>query len=190
MNLTTEQITQLVAKYPYLIPRNVWTGEKEEDYDYSYIHGQYELPTGWNRLFLLLCKELLPHIVASKLKDKFYFTQIKEKYGTMRVYTSCLPDAADNIIGYYESFSKYVCFICGQFAKYYTTGWVAYYCENCSPRREASMHRLCKQSCYTARYYTKTEDYVIRKSFRPLIKTYKYVKNMTDEQFFQFLMED
>ena len=39
-----EQIKKLVERYPYLLPRNVWTGEVPEDYDYTYIIG-VEVPT-------------------------------------------------------------------------------------------------------------------------------------------------
>lgn len=36
---------KLVKKYPFLLPRNVWTGEVSEDYDYSYTQAD-ALPSG------------------------------------------------------------------------------------------------------------------------------------------------
>lgn len=34
--MTQEEIKQLVERYPYLLPRNVWTDKVPEDYDYTY----------------------------------------------------------------------------------------------------------------------------------------------------------
>lgn len=39
----------LVKKYPWILPRNVWTGKVPDDYDYSYT--EWELPTGWHKAF-------------------------------------------------------------------------------------------------------------------------------------------
>ena len=52
--MTNEQIKQLVERYPFLLPRNVFTDELEEDYDYSYLF-PLEIPQGWFNLFFQLC---------------------------------------------------------------------------------------------------------------------------------------
>ena len=111
MNWTTTQIKQLVEKYPYLAPHNSWTGKVVEEYDYSYTE-LCSLPEGWHKLFLLLCKELRPHIEKAGLLNTWYFTQLKEKYGTMRVYTCNTPKTIDHLIDLYECYSKYVCLCC------------------------------------------------------------------------------
>ena len=34
----------------------MWTGLPIKDWDYTYINGVGDLPEGWERLFLLFCK--------------------------------------------------------------------------------------------------------------------------------------
>ena len=36
METTKEQNKKLIERYPFLMPRNRWTGKVPEDYDYSY----------------------------------------------------------------------------------------------------------------------------------------------------------
>ena len=91
MTLTPEQRKKLVKLYPYLQPRNVWTDKVSEDYDYSYIRGEHELPTGWLRLFFLYCKNLRNRLVETDALDKFRFSQLKEKYGRMCLYNFGIP---------------------------------------------------------------------------------------------------
>ena len=79
IKLNEAQIRELINRYPYLLPRNVWTGKVVEDYDYSYILGQYEIPWGWFRLFLLYCKNIRELLEKANYLNKFQFTQIKEK---------------------------------------------------------------------------------------------------------------
>ena len=188
MNLTVEQTTQLVKKYPYLTPHNSWTGKIIEDYDYSYTEA-WGLPDGWHRLFYLLCKHLRPHLEKANLLDTFYFTQIKEKYGTMRVYTSCLPDSVDHMIDLYECYSKYVCQSCGESAKYCTHGWIAHLCERCV--KEESADVIKHSNVATFECFDKDSGfYRLKYSYRPIKTEYNKIKNMSDEEFFNYLMED
>ena len=53
---TVEQNKKLIEKFPYLMPINLWTLEPVKDYDFDYIRGDYELPDGFMRCFLLYCK--------------------------------------------------------------------------------------------------------------------------------------
>jgi hypothetical protein len=55
--MTKEQNKKLVERYPFLLPRNVFTDELEEDYDYSYIF-PLEISPGWFELFLQLCEDI------------------------------------------------------------------------------------------------------------------------------------
>ena len=41
---------QLCEKYPFLLPRNRWTGLVHPDYDYSYTELD-AMPTGWRKAF-------------------------------------------------------------------------------------------------------------------------------------------
>ena len=69
MELTVEQNKLLVERFPFLKPRNVWTGEFSEDYDYSYIVGVGDVPRGWERLFLLYCKHLRETLVETNFLE-------------------------------------------------------------------------------------------------------------------------
>ena len=46
-----EQNKKLCERYPFLLPRNVFSDKLEKDYDYSYIKGIGEIPEGWSKLF-------------------------------------------------------------------------------------------------------------------------------------------
>lgn len=186
MNLTVEQINKLTDKYPYLIPRNSWTGEVIEDYDYTYTE-MWALPDGWHRLFLLFCKNLKPHLEKANFLDKFYFTQLKEKYGTMRIYTSGVPDSVNDLISYYEAFSEQICIVCGKPSNWETIGWVSFVCdEHCKYKQES--HKLHSKSCMTLFRYSKDESYQYQKSFRPLRNEYNYVCTLTEEEFIDYLL--
>ena len=91
LNLTKEENKMLIEYFPFLQPRNVWTDKIPEDYDYDYILGVGDLPYGWERLFLLYCKHLKVELDKFNFTDKFRFSQIKEKYGDMRLYISLGP---------------------------------------------------------------------------------------------------
>ena len=190
MHLTVEQTKQLVEKYPYLTPHNSWTGEVVDNYDYTYTEA-WGLPSGWHRLFYLLCKHLRPHIEEANLLDKFYFTQVKEKYGTMRVYTSCLPNSVDRMIDLYECYSKYLCQNCGKPAEYCTKGWITHLCSDCIKNDKTSAERIRHTNVITFDCYT-TENgrYKLQYSYRPIRTEYNKIKDMSEEEFFNYLMKD
>lgn len=126
-----EQNKKLIERYPFLLPRNVWTDEVSKDYDYSYIRGQYELPNGWWKLFLQMCEDIRQPLIDVNYLDKFRFSQIKEKYNTMRCYNFGAPEEVCNIIRKYEQIARYVCTKCGKPAVYETQGYYASFCEDC-----------------------------------------------------------
>ena len=88
---------ELIKNMPYLQPRNVWTDEIPKDYDYEYIRGEHELPEGWFSLFLDMCKDIRKPLEKSSYLNKFRFTQIKEKYGSLRVYNNGCPEEVHDI---------------------------------------------------------------------------------------------
>lgn len=182
-----EQRKKLTEVYPYLIPVNGWTGKIEPDYDYSYIQGE-QLPDSWFKLFLLLCKNLHPMIVKSNLLHSFYFVQLKEKYGTMRVHTSGCTNNMNDLINVYESFSKYICQHCGKFpTKVMTTGWITFLCEDCLKDDDCPVEKVKYKKHATVEYYSQGSHSTIRWSYKPLRKEYKYIEKLTEEQFFTYL---
>lgn len=130
----TEHQVELAKRYSWSIPRNVWTGKIIEDYKYEYGTVFYdEMPTGWGWAFGdELMEEIDKALKASKLKD-FMITQVKEKYGELRIYTSAVPQTIYDIIEKYTEISRHTCVKCGAPAKMYDNGWMCPYCEKHIP---------------------------------------------------------
>ena len=129
--MTVEQNKKLVECYPFLLPRNVWTDEISEDYDYSYVRGIGELPKGWEKLFLQMCEAIRQPLIDAGFLDKFRFTQIKEKYNYMECYNNGAPEKVHKIIDKYSVMASYICTICGKPATFETEGYIASYCDEC-----------------------------------------------------------
>ena len=62
---------------------------------------------------------------------KFRITDIKEKYGTLRLYCNGASDEVYKIIDKYENLSYETCIECGNPAKIITDGYVLPYCLHC-----------------------------------------------------------
>jgi len=89
--LTIEYNKALIEKYPFLLPRNRWTGEVVESYNYSYTELD-DLPDGWRIAWGdQICEEIKEELVKYDFLDKYRITQIKEKYGTLRWYDNGTP---------------------------------------------------------------------------------------------------
>lgn len=138
--MTNEQILQLeklanknlIEYMPYLQPRNVWTDEIPEDYDYEYIRGEHELPEGWFSLFLDMCEDIRKPLEKIGHLDKFRFTQIKEKYGSLRAYNNGCPEEVNDVLLKYERISRFTCHACGRLAVKESQGYILPYCKHCA----------------------------------------------------------
>lgn len=120
---------KLIEDYPFLLPRNRFTDKIIEGYDYEVIEGEAGLPAGWFELFMQMCEDIKAPLVKADYLDKFRFSQLKEKYGSMRVYTFGAPQEVNDVISKYEFLSQQVCCMCGKPAKYMTSGWICPFCE-------------------------------------------------------------
>ena len=123
-----EENKRLVERYPYLQPRNVWTDKIPDDYDYSWTRAD-DIEDGWRELFLQMCEEIREPLIEADYLDKFRFTQIKEKYGTMRAYTFGAPRTVFDIINKYEEMSARICIKCGKPATKISRGWISPWCD-------------------------------------------------------------
>lgn len=192
MNLTKEQRKQLIEIYPYLQPRNLWTGDVTEYYDYGHIRGEYELPDGWLRLFFLYCKNLRPCLLEEGMLDKFRFSQLKEKYGRMCLYNFGIPRKgnAEILTTLYESYSTQICCVCGKPARYKSLGWIDPWCEDCIDRCSYTKTKIYTRSQMCIERYNPEKDCTeyIHYSFRKLAKEYKTCLSMSDEEFYNYLI--
>ena len=189
MNWTADQIKELVNKYPYLAPHNSWTGELVEDYDYTYTEADC-LPAGWHKLFYLLAKELRSHLERSGVLYTWYFTEIKEKYGSMRVYISSIPTSAEHLIDLYEYFSEQICCACGKPSTRETAGWISYTCEQCLPEHSVSTEVKHKKVLTLKSYHPDKRVDTVCYSLRPLKQKWNKLKDLSDKEFFDFMMQD
>jgi len=124
---------KLIKEYPFLLPRNRWTGDVAKDYDYSYTELD-AMPTGWRNAFgLAMCQEIKDELVKYNYLNDYRIVQIKEKYGSLRWYDAGHPAGSNiqKIIDKYEKMSEDICINCGKPSKYYTKGWITFICEDC-----------------------------------------------------------
>lgn len=189
---TPDQNKKLVEIYPYLQPRNIYSDKIPEQYDYSYIRGDHELPEGWMRLFLLYCKAIRSELVKTNYLNKFRFSQIKEKYGSMRLYNLGYPASMADIEWAYCGYSEFVCQRCGNIAKKRTINWIENLCLDCyaalgdePPAETIVKHRTTK--IYTYSTAGKTERTI---SYHKLNKEYMECLKMTDAEFFEYITKE
>lgn len=115
-------------QYPFWKSRNVW-----DDSFCGYSCTWYDdIPNGWRRAFgKALSRDLKIALKKDNLLKQFRFIQIKEKYGSLRLYSQGYGEHSLEVIRRYEEKSKDYCIICGNPAKYVTYNWIEYYCEKC-----------------------------------------------------------
>lgn len=114
MQSNKESNQELIERFPFLIPRNRWTGKVPEDYDYSYTELD-SMPDGWRKAFgEQMCEDIREELVRAEYLDQYRITQIKEKYGTLCWYDfGCTERMLRDIIPKYERLSARTCIRCG-----------------------------------------------------------------------------
>lgn len=124
---------RLITRYPFLIPRNCWTGKIPSDYDYSYT--EYDcLDRGWQIEFgKYLLEDLREACIKNNFLNELQIIQWKEKYGSMRLYINGAPQDVHDVINKYEFISEYICIQCGSpYACVVNNyGWYLPLCEEC-----------------------------------------------------------
>lgn len=128
MSEKQKKIYNICMEYPFLIPRDI-NGNRDEDFEYEYL--SLEIPDGWRKLFLQMCRDIKPFLVREGLLDDFYFIQVKEKYNFMRCYYTKTPWEVDQITSKYEHMAHYICTVCGRPATCETQDYLASFCDDC-----------------------------------------------------------
>ncbi|MDO4501503.1 MAG: hypothetical protein Q4B60_09580 [Erysipelotrichaceae bacterium] len=130
--MTKEENKMLIDEIPFLVPRNRWTDEVDEKYDYSYTElDMAEVPSGWNQYLLPLARELNEVLKRIGYEDEYRILQIKEKYNSLRWYSNVINEELSMIVGKYSDKCRHTCHCCGKKAKWETSGWIASYCDDC-----------------------------------------------------------
>lgn len=147
---------KLVKEFPFLLPRNRFSGEVSKDYDYTYTELD-SMPNGWrNKFGLQMCKEIKDELVKYNYLDDYRIMDIKEKYGILCWYDWGQPAKSriDEIISKYEDLSMCYCINCGQPVRYISRGWIEYLCEDCAKKKGLNYcERLSKEYIPSRQYY-------------------------------------
>ena len=133
MQSNKESNQKLIERFPFLMPRNRWTGEVPEDYDYSYTELD-SMPDGWRKAFgEQMCEDIREELVRAEYLGQYRISQIKVKYGTLCWYDfGCTERMLRDIIPKYERLSARTCIRCGNPATKASTGWISPYCDTCA----------------------------------------------------------
>jgi len=96
----------------------------------------FECGDGWFTLIDELCTTIDRILEQDEtLAKDFIVTQVKEKYGTLRFYTSPTPDLIHWVIDFAEGMSAKICERCGNPGKPNNQGWITTLCAKCRERR-------------------------------------------------------
>lgn len=149
---------KMIEEFPFLLPRNRWTGEVSKDYDYSY-NELWELEDGWAKAFgyELIC-EIRDALKEVDYLDKYRIAQIKEKYGTLRWYDFGAPEKVFEIIRKYEKLSYETCVRCGKPSEYETFGWINYVCKECLDKHNLRGRTIAEAEAEYAEYNDENND--------------------------------
>ena len=137
MDTTQEYNKQLIEKYPFLMPYNVWTGKIDEDYDYEYTWLD-DMPDGWRKAFgEQMCQEIKDALLeeGEQILMDYRIDQIKEKYGYLCWYDSWTTKKVQDIICKYEDLSARTCISCGKPATKISRGWICPWCDDCASEK-------------------------------------------------------
>ena len=129
---------KLLKRYPFLVPVDLWFKKiptKRHKYDFTMYD---DIPKGWRLAF---GEDLLKSIRDTLIKDKvslnaLWFAQVKEKYGSLRIYIAgdipyATYEKVNRIIDDYSHISEYCCIICGQPDVGSMSGWITPICKKC-----------------------------------------------------------
>jgi hypothetical protein len=144
--ISDEKMLELLNKYPFLKHRYYWKpvpedvnktdAENIENNWYKYWDG-----SGWEDLWK---NRYLPRLFKlydswdEETNKRFCFTQVKEKFGDLRIYTSFSTD--DRLESIASAISGWTCQYCGEEPRdeqgrrqiWTTGGWITNLCEKCA----------------------------------------------------------
>lgn len=93
-----------------------------------------ECDGGWIKILDPLFGSIRNHIKFAKIEN-FKITQVKEKFGTLRVYTSNSDEYINGLLDMAENMSEITCECCGKDGKTRTDGWFRTLCDDCNNQK-------------------------------------------------------
>ena len=146
--ISDEEMKVLLEKYPFLCFKSWWSSKPkftqktiEERIEHNYY--KYFDGSGWEDLWK---NRYLPRLFkacdswSEEDKAQFYFSQVKEKFGELRIYTSF--STKDRLERIAEALSGWICARCGkeprdQYGRrviWTAEGWITHLCEECAKK--------------------------------------------------------
>lgn len=128
---------KLCKRYPWLIPKNTFTGQicwGNTPYDVTELDA---MPSGWRKAFEdVWCEEINKALRMHGINlHDFCIEQLKEKYGQLRCYSNYYF-ATKHVINAFEVISEHVCIACGALDAHLINDYNWWYplCEDCYNR--------------------------------------------------------
>jgi hypothetical protein len=125
---------QLCEKYPKIFVN------RDKDMKESCMYWGFSCGDGWYDLIDTLCENIQSYIdnnsSETRVISQLTADQVKEKYGTLRFYTSGGDTLIDGMIWFAESMSGRICESCGKPGKLRNDGWLVTLCDEHQTERE------------------------------------------------------
>ena len=131
-----KQNYELCVKYPFLVPRDIFTGEEDKNYFYEYTYMD-DIPDGWRIAFGEQWAQDIQDVINKMPDDERNRTrvwQLKEKYGMFTQYFSHYNDELSAVIQKYSLLSAKTCVHCGKPATKISQEWISPWCDECAEK--------------------------------------------------------
>ena len=130
---------KLIARYPWIRPVG-WHYERLKTYNFTMYD---DVPRGWKRAFgKIMLEEYRDVLKRHGYLDIFQWVQVKEKYGTLRLYSNAAPKEVLELEQKYDYISGFFCISCGRMnSPVLTNGWVEPLCKVCYDKRIDTQRR-------------------------------------------------
>lgn len=147
---------KLVKSYPWIAIVD-WHRNKVKDYSYTMYD---DVPNGWKRAFgKIMLEEYREVLIRNHYLNDFQWMEVKEKYGTLRLYSNGAPREVLKLESKYDYISGFFCISCGRInSPVLTDGWVEPLCEDCYNKRIVKQRRWHEKNCKGTFTYTPYKD--------------------------------
>ncbi len=163
---------KLVKRYPWMTPTD-WHGNKIKGYCFTMYD---DVPRGWKRAFgKIMLEDYREVLIRNNYLKEFQWVQVKEKYGTLRLYSNAAPMEVLNLESKYDYISGYFCISCGRInSPVLTEGWIEPLCEDCYNKRIAKKKIWHEKNCNGSAFQYRPYDDLKKDHQRiEMVATYK-----------------
>lgn len=159
----SDKYEQMMVKFPNLY------GDRHKSMMETCMCWGCECGEGWYDLLYELSEKLENLILEmpEEERERFRASQVKEKFGLLRVYMSSETDEMSKLIEEAENKSETICEQCGKPGKLYTQGWCIVQCPECRLER---VHK----------YYKSRLELLIREGLVITAEKWDELKNKED----------